>query len=683
MHALTRIVTVAAAVLPLLWISVAFSQTPPAPLDPTIPSPRSLDCYERLPTDTVNLSLRDAATQNTLRLLAQSYKVNMVVTDDVKGSVTLDFYRAPVRDVFQAILESSGLVCIRQGELLRVSTAARLVQDERSRNDALIMRAGRDADLTKRINDLQKQAADSSIQLAASEVTRKNAELIARRGEIKQEIVRLRYADPGLISKAVAAMVGIGPNATFTACRVKKPDDATKLVPEALDPTGGGGASAQSEQERTAANLARAASGAYGLQGLQAVPGTIVGPPGGLGAMPPFSALFGPQPVAPVAPVEPAPGSGGLAGLTPGGSFNISTAETSPTIRTDCETNSIVLRLYDEQMRRAKEAINEHLDLLPPQVKIESRLELLDRTELFALGVPWGGGGLLSVNSRTAIVGRGFTSGQDLTSGIAPANFSSPNPNLPLTNVIPVSGTTGLATGGNLVNLPIGSLLDGAAASGGGGFAFGIVGANMDLNLALEALRIQNRAQSLARPEVVVSENQKAFVALGEEIPYSTISAAGTQVQFKNATLKLEVIPAVVCKVDAQAPATQTTRTGGTHRLRMTVLVQNDTRGLPVDLGPNGAPPAINTQKTQTEAMMLEGQRLVIGGITQISTRDQIRKVPVFGDIPVLGWLFKQKGQDDRKRELVVFMTPTVIGSQAPTTTPTCPSPIALKDKSN
>lgn len=683
MHALTRIVMSAAAVVPLLWISVAFSQTPPAPLDPTIPSPRSLDCYGRLPTDPVNLALREASTPNTLRLLAQSYKVNMVVTDDVKGTVTLDFYRAPVRDVFQAILEANGLVCIRQGELLRVSTAARLVQDERSRNDALIVRAGRDADLTKRINDLQKQAADSSIQLAASEVTRKNAELIARRGEIKQEIVRLRYADPGLISKAVAAMVGIGPNATFTACRQKKQEDSNKLLPEALDPAGGGGASAQSEQERTAANLARAASGAYGLQPVQAVPGAIVGPPGGLGALPPFSALFGPQPVVPVPTPEPAPGAGGLAGLTPGGSFNISTAETSPTIRTDCETNSVVLRLYDEQMRRAKEAIDQHLDLLPPQVKIESRLEILDRTELFALGVQWGGGGLLSVNNRTAIVGRGFTSGQNTTAGIAPANFSSPNPNLPLTNVIPVSGTTGLATGGNLVNLPIGSLLDGTAASGGGGFAFGIIGTNMDLNLALEALRLQNRTQSLARPEVVVSENQKALVSLGEEIPYSTISAAGTQVQFKNATLKLEVIPAVVCKVDAQVPVTQVTRTGGTHRLRLTVLVQNDTRGLPVDLGPNGAPPAINTQKTQTEAMMLEGQRLVIGGITQLSTRDQVRKVPVFGDIPVLGWLFKQKGQDDRKRELVVFLTPTVIGSQAPTATPLCPSPVALKDKSN
>jgi len=679
MLVLRRIATAAAAAVPLLWMSVAFSQTAPAPLDPAVPSPRSLDCYERLPTEPVNLALREAATQNTLRLLAQSYKINMVVTDDVKGTVTLDFFRAPVRDVFQAILDSAGLVCIKQGELLRVSTAPRLVQDERNRNDALISRVGRDADLTKRINDLQRQAADSTISLAAAEVTRRNAELVVKRGEIKQEIVRLRYADPGQIGKALAAMVGIGPDARFIACRNKKVED--KLLPEAIDPVGGGGASALSEQERTATNLARAASGTFGIQPVPVTPGGVSGPPGGLGALPPFSALFGPQPAPPPVPVpEPAPGGAGFIGIPGSGSLGLSAAEASPTIRTDCDTNSIVLRLYDEQMRRAKQAIEQNLDVLPPQVKIESRLELLDREDLFALGVQWGGGGLLSVNSRTAIVGRGFTSGQDNTQGIAPANFSSPNPNLPLTNVIPVSGTTGLAAGGNLVNLPIASLLEGAAASSGGGFAFGIIGSNMNLSLALEALKTQNRSQSLARPEVVVGENQKALVSLGEEIPYSTISAAGTQIQFKNAVLKLEVIPAVVCKVDPQTQTTPITKTGGSHRLRMSVLVQNDTRGLPVDLGPNGAPPAINTQKTQTETMMLEGQRLVIGGITQLRTRDQLRKVPVFGDIPILGWLFKQKGQDDQKRELVVFLTPTVLAGVAPTTTPICPAPVALRD---
>ena len=129
--------------------------------------------------------------------------------------------------------------------------------------------------------------------------------------------------------------------------------------------------------------------------------------------------------------------------------------------------------------RRAKEAIDQtSLDLLPPQVKIESRLELLDRTELFALGVQWGGGGLAQrEQSQPPSWDEASPRARTTPRGIAPANFSSPNPNLTLDQRHPGrSGTTGLATGGNLVNLPIGSLLDGAAAAGGGGFAFGIVG---------------------------------------------------------------------------------------------------------------------------------------------------------------------------------------------------------------
>src|SRR6266540_2039389 len=179
-----RVVAVVAA-LPLLWIGTAYSQSGTTP--PT--TARSLDCYERMPTDPVNLSLRDASTQSTLRLLAQNYRVNMVVTDDVTGTVTLDFYRAPVRDVFQGILDANGLVCVRQGELLRVSTSDRLVKDEKSRVDALVSSAARDADVAKRVNEAQKQAADSAIQLAKSQVTQKNAEIQSQRGEIRQEII--------------------------------------------------------------------------------------------------------------------------------------------------------------------------------------------------------------------------------------------------------------------------------------------------------------------------------------------------------------------------------------------------------------------------------------------------------------------------------------------------------------
>ncbi len=215
----TTLVLAAVLVLPPLLASQAAGQAP----TPSAPQPSN--CYDRLPTDPINLSLRDASTQSTLRLLAQNYKVNMVVTDDVTGTVTLDFFRAPVRDVFQAILDASSLVCVRQGELLRVSTADRLIKDEKGRADAQVLGATRELEVSKRIADIQKQAADAAVQTAASEVQRKQADLLAKRGDIKQEIIRLKYADAGVIAKTVAAMVGIGPNVTVAACRLRKQDD--------------------------------------------------------------------------------------------------------------------------------------------------------------------------------------------------------------------------------------------------------------------------------------------------------------------------------------------------------------------------------------------------------------------------------------------------------------------------
>ena len=671
----TTLVLAAVFVLPPLLASQAAGQAP------TPSAPRPSSCYDRLPTDPINLSLRDASTQSTLRLLAQNYKVNMVVTDDVTGTVTLDFFRAPVRDVFQAILDSSSLVCVRQGELLRVSTADRLIKDEKGRADAQVLGATRDLEVSKRIADIQKQAADAAIQTAASEVQRKQADLLARRGDIKQEIIRLKYADAGVIAKTVAAMVGIGPNVTVSPCRLRKQDD--KIAVEAVDPQGGGGTSLTAEQERSVVNLARATNPFAPYPG-QTQPGGAAqqpgytGPPGGLGALPPFSALFGPQPVAPVPPTELQPGGTGFSIL--------SSSENSPVVRTDCPTNSLILRLYDDQLTRVREALDRQLDVTPPQVKIESRIESLNREDLFAIGVQWGGGGLLGVNDRTAIVGRGFTSGQTSTTGIGTAGIGSNqiNPNLNLGSVIPVNPATGLGftptptgvlTAGNLVNLPIGSLLETTAPSGGGGIAFGIVGSRLNLNLALEALKTQNRSQTLARPEAVVAENQKALMSLGEQIPYATVSAAGTQVQFKDALLQLEVIPSVICRDEVQGA-----KIGALYKLKMAVLVTNNSRGATVDFGLSlGAPPAIDTQKVQTEMAMMEGQRLVIGGIHRTITRVQDRKVPLLGDIPVFGWLFKQRGTNDQKRELIIFLTPTVIATEAPALTPACPAPASMR----
>jgi type IV pilus assembly protein PilQ len=214
-----------------------------------------------------------------------------------------------------------------------------------------------------------------------------------------------------------------------------------------------------------------------------------------------------------------------------------------------------------------------------------------------------------------------------------------------------------LPQGGNLINLPIGSLLQGAAAAGAGGIAFGIVGSRFNLTLALEALRTQGKTVTLARPDIVTLENNLARISLGEEIPFATVSSAGTQVQFKEALLQLTVIPTVV-------------REATRNRIRMTVMVENNSRGNVVNLGASGAPPAINRRSAETDVLVNEGDHLVIGGIMTSVQIEEIRKVPMFGDVPILGWLFKQRGTQQTRRELVVFITPIVLKTDGPESAP-------------
>jgi type IV pilus assembly protein PilQ len=185
-----------------------------------------------------------------------------------------------------------------------------------------------------------------------------------------------------------------------------------------------------------------------------------------------------------------------------------------------------------------------------------------------------------------------------------------------------------------------------------GGIAFGIIGTNWNINLALQALATLGKTRTLARPEIVTVENNKAEISLGEEIPYATVSSAGTQIQFKEALLKLSTTPTVIrARVDGREDT----------KIKLVVVVENNSRGEVVNLGSSGAPPAINKRKADTLVLLNEGERLVIGGVTQTVSSTTIRKVPFLGDIPFLGWAFKQRENFETGRELVVFLTPSVL----------------------
>jgi type IV pilus assembly protein PilQ len=462
--------------------------------------------------------------------------------------------------------------------------------------------------------EARTKLADTRLKLAEAErkeleVQRKRlaeeeeAAKAQARGPLREEVLRIFYADPGEIANTLQGILGL-PDRTIDPCRVVEAEKAGFKVKFS---TGGG-----------------------------AVSGPI--------AEPPFSQLFGPpRPPEELPPPPPLPPEVVAKGLA---------------IRAYCPTNSLFLRLYAADLERIKKLIREQLDVPLPQVKIEARMEVLDRSALEQIGIQWGGAGVAHPNpdKTPALVGRGFAT-PVFPGGTPTVGSFGPNPNFNPSgsgtfNFLPVDPTSGIPTGGSIVNLPVSAL---PTTLGGPAFGalFGLVGKSYNLDLALQALATQGKTRTLARPEIITMENSRATVSLGEEIPYATVSSAGTQVQFKEALLKLEVVPTVLAG-EKVAGREQT-------KIKMVVVVENNSRGETVNLGTSGQPPAINKRKAETLVLINEGERLVISGVTTATRRDTVRKVPILGDIPLLGWLFKQKENFEEGRELVIFITPSVL----------------------
>jgi len=219
---------------------------------------------------------------------------------------------------------------------------------------------------------------------------------------------------------------------------------------------------------------------------------------------------------------------------------------------------------------------------------------------------------------------------------------------LTLGNLLPINPNTGVPLGGNLVNLPTSLLPTLAGATPAGGLLLGIIGSNFNINLAIQALEVQGKARTVAEPKVVTVENAKATISRGFEVPFvSTPTQGVSQVQFKEALLKLDVTPRVI-------------REAGTTRIRMKVVFENNEPDFTAQRQVQGNP-SIFKRRQETEVLINQGQRLVVGGVTNDTTANTIRQVPVFGRIPGLGWLFKSREINSSGEELIVILTPSVI----------------------
>ncbi len=189
------------------------------------------------------------------------------------------------------------------------------------------------------------------------------------------------------------------------------------------------------------------------------------------------------------------------------------------------------------------------------------------------------------------------------------------------------------------VDLPAGKI--GTASPGSIGFSLFSAGANRFLNLELSALQADGKGKIISSPRVVTADQQPAIIEQGEEIPYQQATSSGaTSIQFKKANLKLEVTP-------------QITPDGN---IILTVDVAKDSRGIAV-----GTSYAIDTKHVKTNVQVDNGGTVVLGGIFTQEERNNLYKVPFFGDIPLLGYLFRQTTQLRSQKELLIFITPRIV----------------------
>jgi type IV pilus assembly protein PilQ len=201
-----------------------------------------------------------------------------------------------------------------------------------------------------------------------------------------------------------------------------------------------------------------------------------------------------------------------------------------------------------------------------------------------------------------------------------------------------------LNTSGQFVNLPAAAINGFDSAS----FAVSIFNAskNQFLNLELSALEADGKGKVVSSPRVVTADQTKAIIEQGTELPYQVAAASGaTSIAFRKANLKLEVTP-------------QITPEGG---IVLDLDIHKDSVGQTTPAGF-----AIDTKHVATQVRVDNGGTVMIGGIYESSEQDDEYKVPGLGDLPVLGYLFKNRRRSTSKQELLVFITPKMLDQSAP-----------------
>jgi type IV pilus assembly protein PilQ len=188
------------------------------------------------------------------------------------------------------------------------------------------------------------------------------------------------------------------------------------------------------------------------------------------------------------------------------------------------------------------------------------------------------------------------------------------------------------------VNLPI--------ANPAGRIGLAILGQDTLVDLEIAAAQAEGRGEIVSSPRVITANQKEAVIEQGVEIPFQEAASSGaTTTQFKKAVLSLTVTPQITPD----------------DRIIMDLEVTQDTVGQFVPSATGGQVPSIDTRKVITQVLVNDGETVVLGGIFETERRDSEDKVPILGDIPGLGRLFKRTSTTSNKRELLIFVTPKIL----------------------
>jgi len=307
----------------------------------------------------------------------------------------------------------------------------------------------------------------------------------------------------------------------------------------------------------------------------------------------------------------------------------------------DPRTNILIVSDTAARLDEIRKIIRQ-LDTPVRQVTIESRIVVADDKFSRQLGVRLGVQTGFTLNQRYA----GGIGGSLATQPVVHINQGGTGNTRDTRTQTPYELASGIATAGYSdspqlnVNLPV------AGAAGQLALTLINLGSGNLINLELSALEADSRGKVVSGPRVVTQDNQKAHIEQGTEIPYIIQGTNNTvpTVQFKKAVLALDVTPQILPD----------------NRIVMTVEVRKDTVGQIVVIQ-GSQYPSIDTRNVTTQIAVNNGDTAVIGGIYEETNNNDVTKVPLLGDIPILGYLFKQTNKSTDKTELLIFLTPRII----------------------